>query len=224
MNLNRAFRFFLTTFFVALLTLSSFQFYDTEGQMGIGSLEAWKEYQKQLTELKESIDKPTPRQQIANGIRYLDVVCSNDFVVLLKWSGNSSACVKPQSVEKLIERGWGIPKDQTVFLGQLSECETMFTIHYDDPSQYKESKIIKTIRDALSEVDLTSIFGEYTYRWENISFLTNLDNENNVVVSVEGLYDPKGNEFEKEEYWKIIEALQSMEGVTNVEIWTALCR
>ncbi len=224
MNLNHAFRFFLTTFFVALLTLSSFQFYDTEGQTGVESEEAWKEYQKQLAELKESIDKPPPRQQIANGIRYLDVVCSNDFVILFKWSGNSPACVKPHSVEKLVERGWGVPKDQTVFLGLLTQCETVFTIHYDDPSQYKESKIIKTIRDALSEVDFTSIFGEYTYRWEYISFLTKLDNEGKVDVSVEGLYDPKGNELEKEGYGKIIEALQSMEGITNVEIRTALCR
>ena len=212
------------TIIVALLTLSSFQFYDAEAQAGQESAESWEEYQKQLAKLQESIDKPPPRQQIANGIRYLDVVCSNDFVLLFKWSGNSSACVKPQSAEKIIERGWGVPKDQTVFLGTLSECETDFTIHYDDPSEYKESKIIKTIRDALSEVDLTLIVGDYTYQWEYISILNEPDNEGKANVSVEGSYRENASELEKEGYRKIIEALQSMDGVTNVELRTAWCR
>ena len=195
-----------------------------EGQAGRESTEAWKEYQKQLKELQESIDKPSPRQQIASGIRYIDVVCDNDFVLLFKWSGNSQACVKPQSAEKLVERGWGVLKDQTIFFGLMSQCKTDFIIHYNDPSQYKESKIIKTIRDALSEVDLTPIVGDYTYQWEYISFLTKLDNESKVGVSVEGNYIDSGNEYQKEGYKKIIEAFQSMKGVANIGLENVLCR
>lgn len=193
-------------------------------QAGQESAEAWGEYQKQLKELQESIDKPSPRQQIANGIRYMDVFCSNDFVLLFKWSSNSQACVKPQSVDKLIERGWGVPKDQTVFLGLLSLCWTDFTIHYSDPSKYKESKIFTTIRDALSETDLSSIFGEYTYRWDHISIWSEPDNEGKTTVTVEGSYMENASELEKEDYRKIIEALQSIDGVTNIQPRGVVCQ
>ncbi len=217
--------FFLVTFFVVLIALSTFQFYDAEGQSGQESAEAWKEYQKQLTELKESTDKLPPRQQLAFGIRYYDVFCSNDFVLLFRWSGNSPACVKLQSVEKLIERGWGVPKDQTMFLVMATQCETAFTIQFDDTSKYKESKIIRTIRDALSETRWTSVFEDYTYLWQYIHFwIDKPDIEGKTTVSVEGSYSESGNELSKEGYRKIIEALQSMEGVSNVKIKTELCR
>jgi len=197
--------------------LLMFQFYDFEVDAGMEPPEAYKEYLKKLDALKESTDKPSPRQQLAIGIRYIDIFCSNDFVLLFKWSSNTQACVKPQSVDKLIERGWGVPKDKTVFLGYSSACWTDFTIHYSDPSKYKESKIFTTIRDALSETDLSSIFGEYTYRWDHISIWNEPDNEGKTTVTVEGSYMESGNELEKEDYRRIIEALQSMGGVTNVQ-------
>jgi len=164
----------------------------------------------------------TPRQQIANGIKYIDIVCSNDFVLLFKWSSNSMACVKPQSAEKLEKRGWGVPKDQTMFLGFSSLCETGFTIHYQDISKYNESKIIKTIRDALSKVDWSPVGGEYKYRWDYISILNKPDNQRIVKISIEGSYSDSGNQLEKEDYKEITQALQNMDGVIDVKpngIW-----
>jgi len=210
--------------FLVLLFINQQAFSAEEIEAGQESPKALKEYQKQLTELKESIDKPPPRQQISSGIRYFDVICSNDFVLLFKWSGNSPGCVKSQSVEKLVERGWGVPKDETMFLVMATQCETAFTIQYNDPSKYKESKIIRTVRDALSETDWTPVFGDYTYLWQYIDFWNKPDNEGKTTVSVEGSYRESGNELSKEGYMKIIEALQSMEGVSNVKIRTELCR
>ena len=212
-----------TSFFVVLIILWTFQFYDFEVDAGMESPSAYKEYQEKLNNLKESTDKPSPRQQLAIGIRYMDVFCSNDFVLLFKWSSNAQACVKPQSVDKLIERGWGVPKDQTVFLGFASGCWTDLTIHYSDPSKYKESKIFTTIRDALSETDLSSIFGEYTYRWDYIPILNEPDSGGKTSITIEGSYGESGNELEKEDYRRIIEALQSLEGVTNVQLHGAWC-
>ncbi|MCH7535935.1 MAG: hypothetical protein IH948_09405 [Bacteroidetes bacterium] len=196
---------------------------NVEAQAGQESPELYKEYQKKVTELKESTDKLPPRQQLAFGIRYYDVFCYNDFVLLFKWASNSPACVKPQSVDKLVERGWGVPKDQTILLVRLTQCETAFTIQYNDPSQYRESKIIKTIRDALSEVDLTYIVEDYTYVWEYISIWNEPDNEGKVNVSVEGHYSDSVHELQKEGYNEIIDALQRMKGVANVKVKMTLC-
>ena len=37
-----------------------------------------------------------------------DFVCSKEFQLILKQSTGTPYCVKPSSVEKLIQRGWGI--------------------------------------------------------------------------------------------------------------------
>jgi len=143
---------------------------------------------------------------------------------LFKWASNAQACVKPQSVDKLVERGWGVPKDQTLLLVRLTQCETVFTIQYNDPGQYRESKIIKTIRDALSELDFTHIVEDYTYLWEYISIWNEPDNEGKTIVSVEGTYRKDANEFSKEGHDNIIGHLQDMEGVMNVKMKMELCR
>lgn len=48
-----------------------------------------------------------PKKQIQNGITLENILCSSDFELISKSSDNSPACVKPDSVQKLIERGWG---------------------------------------------------------------------------------------------------------------------
>jgi len=197
-------------------------YYDAEAESGVEPQKTYQEYQNKLKELRESIDKPSPKQQISSGIKYIDVMCSNNFVLLFKWSSNSMACVKPQSAEKLEKRGWGVPKDQTAFLGFSSLCWTDFTIHYQDINKYNEYKIIKTIRDALSKVDLRPGLGEYKYRWDYISILNKSDNQGIVKISIEGSYSESGNQLEKENYKEITQALQNMDGVIDVKpngIW-----
>ena len=208
---------------VVLIIFTAFSISYVEVAEGILPQKAYQEYENKLKELRESIDKPSPRQQIANGIKYIDVICPNDFVLMFKWSGNSNACVKPQSAEKLEKRGWGVPKDQTIFLGLNSDCETGFSIHYQDISEYNKSKIIITIRDALSKVDWSSRVGDYKYRWDYISILNTPDNQGVAKISVEGLYSESGNELEKEDYKKIIESLQNMDGVIDVKLNRAWC-
>jgi len=184
---------------------------------GILPPKAYQDYQKKLKELQEFTDKPSPKQQMASGIEYVDVMCSDNFVVMLKWSANTLACVKIHNAEKITERGWGIPKDQTVFPGRSSDCWTDFTIHYQDISKYNEFKLIKTIRDALSKVDLRPGLGEYKYRWDYISILNKPDNQGIVKISIEGSYSDSGNQFEKENYKEITQALQNMDGVIDVK-------
>lgn len=48
-----------------------------------------------------------PRQQITTGILSQDVVCKEGLKLIFKSKDNSPACVKPETADKLVERGWG---------------------------------------------------------------------------------------------------------------------
>lgn len=50
---------------------------------------------------------PPPLKQISDGIKPENVICTEGLQIILKSSNNFPACVKPDSVDKLIERGWG---------------------------------------------------------------------------------------------------------------------
>ena len=51
---------------------------------------------------------PPPLKQISQGISPDSVTCTEGLELVLKKSNGLPACVKPSSVEKLIERGWAI--------------------------------------------------------------------------------------------------------------------
>lgn len=49
----------------------------------------------------------TPLQQFRSGIAANDVKCGQGFQLVIKSEDNSPACVKLQTAQKLVERGWG---------------------------------------------------------------------------------------------------------------------
>jgi len=51
---------------------------------------------------------PPPLKQIQDGTDPSDVTCTEGLELVMKFSNRLPACVKPSSVEKLIERGWAI--------------------------------------------------------------------------------------------------------------------
>ncbi|MDC8452098.1 MAG: hypothetical protein LV477_04205 [Candidatus Nitrosotalea sp.] len=59
---------------------------------------------------------PSPLKQFKSGIDTQDVKCRKDLMLVIKTTDGSPACVKPDTVQKLIERGWA--RDQ---LQQKSE-------------------------------------------------------------------------------------------------------
>ena len=54
----------------------------------------------------ESESYVAPLKQIANGISPQDVTCKEGMTLVFKNSDDSSACVKPATVTKLVERDW----------------------------------------------------------------------------------------------------------------------
>jgi len=49
----------------------------------------------------------SPRKQMDEGVEAEDVVCKEGLELIIKASTGSAACVKPSSVEILLDRGWG---------------------------------------------------------------------------------------------------------------------
>jgi hypothetical protein len=56
------------------------------------------------TQVEESIT--SPKNQIENGVFLDQVKCKEGLELIIKLSDNSPACVKPETKQKLIERGW----------------------------------------------------------------------------------------------------------------------
>lgn len=62
----------------------------------------------------DSLDLPTPTadtllplEQFKSGIPAQDIQCETGFELILKSQDSSPACVKPQTAQILVERGWG---------------------------------------------------------------------------------------------------------------------
>ena len=51
---------------------------------------------------------PPPLKQIQDGTEPTNVTCTEGLELVLKLSNGKPACIKPSSVDKLIERGWAI--------------------------------------------------------------------------------------------------------------------
>ena len=49
---------------------------------------------------------PPPLKQILDGVVPENVTCTEGLVIALKALDNSPVCLKPTSIEKLIQRGW----------------------------------------------------------------------------------------------------------------------
>lgn len=53
----------------------------------------------------------SPLKQVSNGVSPENIVCKEELELIFKSSDNSPACVKPETAEKLIERGWLIDEN-----------------------------------------------------------------------------------------------------------------
>ena len=96
----------LKTTLFALLVLSiavptSMAFAVEQNATAIGTVEIKNpDIAAEITSLKAQLENTTDVKELS---------CSqSDYVLILKQSDNSPACVKSSSQDKLIERGWGI--------------------------------------------------------------------------------------------------------------------
>jgi len=62
-----------------------------------------------VVESTENFNKLSPLKQIEAGITIEEIKCKDNLRLILKTGNNSPACVKPETLPKLIKRGWGEP-------------------------------------------------------------------------------------------------------------------
>ena len=67
----------------------------------------------------EYLNKLPPKKQTSQGIEPGAVTCKEELVLIIKHNG-SPACVKPQTAEKLIQRGWTIGENKHLELENKS--------------------------------------------------------------------------------------------------------
>ena len=82
----------------------------------------------------------SPKKQIEQGQSFYHVKCNDDLILIKKKSDGSPACVKSQTAQKLIERGWGLYVDIPTTLqanetiqsesGTMNLTNTKFSVNY----------------------------------------------------------------------------------------------
>jgi hypothetical protein len=76
----------------------------------------------------------SPIKQLAAGIQYSDVQCRDGFELVVKTTSGHPFCVKPESVEKLIERGWATIRKTSELVNpekyMITKNEQAFQIQY----------------------------------------------------------------------------------------------
>ena len=74
-----------------------------------------------------------PLKQLAVGVLPKDITCSQGLKLVFKSSNSSPVCLKPQTAQKLVERGWGLIKAQQStekVLQSLNITNTNYSIMY----------------------------------------------------------------------------------------------
>ena len=157
-------------------------------------------------------EKPAIKEQMKNGIPAHSVMCNNDFVLLLKWTSNKSACVSSQTAEDLIERNWGVYRENVNVLGfddndpykffGVMGGSSFISFEYND-SEYSETKFIKKIREKFSEhLNESGWSGNHwAYMW------IDKESEGHFTLSIAG--------GPREDFLR--GPLEKVEGVSNIE-------
>jgi len=105
--------------------------------------------------LNADAQKNSPYHQFKNGVTINDITCLEDRILVLKSSNNKPACIFPESIQKLVERGW---------IGNIIkiEPEIMDTIESASIAKYALDDEFKSQRDIAKEIFKSLRVGEDT--------------------------------------------------------------
>ncbi len=159
-----------------------------------------------------------PLKQVDAGIKPTSVVCSGNLELVLKQSNGQPACVKPTSVEKLIQRGWAIHvlpdynnenSNSEIFVEGNYDVDTTFVNYFDNTEGY--------LAKPISQGEFPSII--MIHEWwglnENIKTMAEKLASHGYVVLAVDLYN--GNvATTSEEARKLIGSFDSEIGVANM--------
>jgi hypothetical protein len=155
-------------------------------------------------------EKLSPYKQTDIGLLMFDVVCFNNGTRVLNLSAPSHvACVNPDTVPILVQRGWGVTMyNETKWTSSHgSECDWGWIIYYDEIKP-KNSELIYSLRYTLKDIQETLL-------WHPVVIDDPSDTHSIIMYSV-GSYSPK-------ETRKIIDSLNSVAGVEGVGLKYGAC-
>ncbi|WP_048097401.1 hypothetical protein [Candidatus Nitrosopumilus salaria] len=164
------------------------------------------DYSKRIEIITALQEKPSPKQQLSDRIFAADIVCSNDFVLVLKLSAiDKVACVSIPTAEKLVERNWGIIRTDNVIIGgTFGECKQTFEIFFDKGTDFRKSQLIKHMRISLSE------FSNEKALWGPISISSQSNEE--VWISIDSCF------YSENELSKILNDFKELDYVKDAKV------
>jgi len=150
---------FFGLIFGAILTAILFSNFPSSVYGAPPPSEVYQKHKDYVDSIKSLKEKPSIVEQMRNEIPAHSVMCNNDFVLLLKWTSNRSACVSPQTAEKLVERNWGVYANDAGVLNYSDDPYQFFvgaaasiSFEYDDDqTKHYETELIKKVREKLTE-------------------------------------------------------------------------
>ena len=162
----------------------------------------------------------TPLTQIKSGAAMEDVECNYGHALLLVPSKITSVCVKPQTAEKLIERGWGILPEPS-FSASLSEAFPGATIIVDGQGFHPNSDLSIILNDeflAMTKTDSIGQFNKIVVFPENASIgeyhlqvEDEFGNNQSMTIIVTSDKNNRIKKFDGQFYEKVISMIESGE-------------
>jgi len=168
----------------------------------------FEEFMKSYQPLLDAAQGKPAKKQAEIGLKLDDVVCSADKVHMLKLSANYVACVKKSSVDKLIDRQWGITRDTTDRLSYAREweCSDRYLIITGNDKPTK-SEIIKKFRMTVMDFSQEPVF------WKKIFIV-----HDHLPIELQ-----TNGKFTEEQKSLIIQELEKIDKVRKVQRENGAC-
>ena len=125
------------------------------------------------------VTQPSPLKQYESGVSPEQIQCNRELVLAQKESSNNNpACIKFESIPKLIERGW--VKDNSLFDTRISVDDVL--MHYDEPSSVATLDISLEISNP-NNVTVTLDKVKVVLAMYDIHFRNDVDNTKSEIVA-----------------------------------------
>ena len=123
----------------------------------------------------------SPKKQIEKGISFEEIKCNNHLQLIFKPSDGSPACVKPETVEKLIYRNWIVQGERVIFITEKTQykvgepitvtMKNVGTVSLQTPSipigfsVYDQSRVLCSWNGEFEALGTFTPLANVTYTW-----------------------------------------------------------
>ena len=142
----------------------------------------------------------SPLRQIESGIAFDEIHCGIELVLVQKYDG-SPACVKPESIPKLIERGWAKDDSEKELAYQIHDVVAhvdLLSYSFDDEYGNMVVNVVEFLKNPKNASHLT-IWGNF-HEFEEYCSLHNCDH------AIAYLYEDKNGIYHKGDFWEWIDS------------------